>query len=290
MMRGGPARLLKYDMRGDDGVLGLGMGCKGLVEVFVQPADSALSAGASERIRELLAGDLPFAVSTVIRSPTGAGRTAVQERNGRLTGSSGDPGLDREIATRSRQAIESGESALFETGGSLVFTEVLLPPPHLLIFGAGDDSRPLADLAGKAGFRLTLVDHRAASLAPDRFPAGTRLVHRRPEDGLSGLPVGSDCFVIMKLHSLAHDRAWLRVVLETSVGYIGVLGPRTRTTEMLEELGASDSDRIYAPVGLDLAAEGSEQVAVAIVAELLAVRAGRVPDHLRVRGGTIHAA
>ena len=97
-------------------------------------------------------------------------------------------------------------------------------------------------------------------------------------------------------HSFAHDREWVRRLLRTDVPYIGLLGPRSRRDEMLEQIdatggpvGAPGRDRLFAPVGLDLGADGPEQIAVSILAELLAVRASREPRHLREKDGVIHA-
>ena len=97
-------------------------------------------------------------------------------------------------------------------------------------------------------------------------------------------------------HSFAHDREWVGRLLRTDVPYIGLLGPRARRDEILEQIdaasagiGAMGTERLFAPVGLDLGADGPEQVAVSIVAELLAVRAASAPRHLREREGVIHA-
>ena len=90
-------------------------------------------------------------------------------------------------------------------------------------------------------------------------------------------------------HSLERDREWVRRLLATQAPYVGLLGPRARTEAMLEKLGASGSERVFGPVGLDLGADGPEQVAISIVAELLSVWSGRELGHLRARGSAVHA-
>ena len=268
VMRSGEPRLLKYDTGGDDtSVFSLGLGCSGSVEIFVS---SATSSGAIEAAREaldLLAGDRAFSIATVLRGEA-AGRIRV----------SGSPA--------------SGGSE----GGSAepdVFVEILAPPPHLLVFGAGDDAAPLCAYASDAGFRVTVVDHRAASLSAERFPAAFRLVERRPEEELSGLPAGPRALAVVKTHSFGHDREWVRRLLAAGVPYIGLLGPRARGAKILAEVGADVSEpaaeRVFTPVGLDLGAEGPEQVALSIVAELLAVHSSRQPWSLRETKGAIHA-
>ena len=90
-------------------------------------------------------------------------------------------------------------------------------------------------------------------------------------------------------HSFAHDREWVRRLLATEVPYVGLLGPCDRRDEILHQIGATATRRLFAPVGLHLGADGPEQVAVSILAELLAVRASSVPRHLREKEGVIHA-
>jgi xanthine/CO dehydrogenase XdhC/CoxF family maturation factor len=183
-------------------------------------------------------------------------------------------------------AASPGESRVEERGASTVFVDVLSPPPSLLIFGAGDDSRPLASLAREAGFQVTVVDHRRGFLTAERFPPPARLVLRRATEGVPKLT--RQHFAVVETHSLQHDRDWMRALLQQPLAYLGLLGPRARKEHLFEELGVPDPERVYAPVGLDLGAEGPEQVAVSIVAEMLAVRAGRHPAHLREKRGGIH--
>jgi xanthine dehydrogenase accessory factor len=256
VIRDGTPRLLHYDTGSDDTtVWGLGMGCNGAVDVFVQPA-----AGDSPEtgvVLELLGGDGPFAISTVIEGPgIGSRRVTV------------------------------GEAPTPEPG---VFVDGFVPPPRLFICGAGDDSIPLAATATGVGFRVTVLDHRAGYLAPERFSPDVELRMDRPEEGFGAPPPGANGYVVIKTHSLAHDRAWLRQALDTEASYIGLLGPRPRVERLLDEAGASAGDRVFGPVGLDLAAEGAEQIALSIVAELMAVRAARAPRHLREKETTIHA-
>jgi xanthine/CO dehydrogenase XdhC/CoxF family maturation factor len=106
---------------------------------------------------------------------------------------------------------------------------------------------------------------------------------------VSTLRLGPRTFAVVKTHSLALDREWVRGLLRSEVPYIGVLGPRARIAEILGQLEAAGDGRVFGPVGLDLGTDGPEQVAVSAVAELLAVMAGRAGGHLREREGPIHA-
>jgi len=262
---GGGTRLLHYDTGADDEtVWGLGLGCEGQVRIFVQPVGEEFARGPGAQAllrlgaRTEFGSAEPFAIETVIEGPE-AGVVRVAPAG-------------PEDATR----IEGSR-----------FVEVLRPPPVLLVFGAGDDARPLAALAAEAGFDVTVIDHRRGYLTPERFAPPLRLSLRRAEEGApAGL--GPQHFAVVQTHSLQRDREWLRALLPLPLAYLGLLGPRGRKEELLKQLDSAGAERLYAPVGFDLAAEGPEQVAVSIVAEMLAVRSGRPPAHLRDRRGGIH--
>lgn len=265
----GAPSLRHYSTGADEDVVsGLGLGCNGLIDVFIQPATEGPFAELAATLRELLAGDAPFELLTVIDGE-GLGATRVQAR-----------GL-----------LQGSRSAVQTVAGSRIFVEVLPPPPHLLICGAGDDARPLVAYAADAGFRVTLVDHRPALLEPEWFPQASQRLLARPEDPGIVLPPAGRSLAVVKTHSLAHDREWARRLLAAGLPYVGVLGPRDRTETILRQIGAgpAETGRVFGPVGLDLGADGPRQVALSIVAELLAFIAQREPRHLSQRKEAIHA-
>ncbi|HET9767606.1 MAG TPA: XdhC family protein, partial [Thermoanaerobaculia bacterium] len=175
-----------------------------------------------------------------------------------------------------------------EIAGHLVFVEVMQPPPHVLVCGAGDDAVPLVERAADVGFRVTVVDHREGLLQPARFPRAAALVLARPETPEVALPPPASSLAVMMTHSFVHDREWVRRLLATGILYVGLLGPRARTAQIRRAIGAERDGRLFGPVGLDLGADGPRQVAISIVAELLAVVAGRTPRHLAERAEAIH--
>lgn len=262
----GVPRLLHYDTGTDDRtVWGLGLGCNGSVDIFVQPATDPRTLESLRDIRARLERESPFAISTILDGD-GAGRSTVTDSFARGT-----------------------PSRIDADGSRAVFIDVLNPPPALIVCGAGDDSQPLVAYATGAGFSVTVVDHRDAFLTRARFPGAKQLVHLRPDGDASTLGAGARTMAVIKTHSFAHDRDWLRALLKTPVSYIGLLGPRARAEEILEELGATGDRRIFAPVGLDVGADGPEQIAISIVGELLAALGARQPGHLREKGQPIHA-
>jgi len=223
-------------------------------------------------------------------------------------GSLGSPELDSQVAACARALLAggvAGRSGVHAFGGPRVFVEVLPPPPHLLVCGAGDDARALVAYAADVGFRVTLIDHRPALLAAEWFPRAARRVVARPDDPELLLPPAARSLAVVKTHSLTHDREWVRRLLAAGLPYVGLLGPRARTEGILRDLDAAaggrpgadraaggedgEPERVFGPVGLDLGADGPWQVAISIVAELLAFTAGREPRHLSTRREAIHA-
>ena len=273
----------------EDIVWGLGLGCNGLVDVFVEAATEGPLAELADTVRGLLTGDSPFAIMTVVDGGEPLGATLVLAPDGAVHGSLGSAELNRLAGEQAKALLPKGRSGLQAIGDRAIFFELLPPPPHLIVCGAGDDARPLVAYAADAGFRVTVLDHRPALLDKDWFPQAAQLVLARPTDQGIVLPPAARSLAVVKSHSLAIDREWARRLLTAGVPYVGMLGPHARTESILSEIGMTGDDRVYGPVGLDLGADGPRQVALSIVAELLAFIAGREPRHLTHRKEAIHA-
>ncbi len=240
----------------------LGVGCEGVVELFVERVTDARAAE-----RAALASEVPFVVITSLAD--GAREL-----------------LQGEAAV---QWIAAGESQLVE---SARFVDVMIPPPRLLVVSAGDDARHLAALAASVGFRVVVADRRPGLLTAERFPAPIRLVETDAARLAERLVLDDESFAVVMTHNFADDTEYLRALLRGPARYLGVLGPRQRTARILDILRADDAvdeARIFGPVGLDIGTDGAEQVALAVVAEMLAVRSGRSPRSLRERAAPIHA-
>jgi xanthine dehydrogenase accessory factor len=289
-LREGTPRRRTYETGADENeAWGLGLGCAGSVELFVQPVDAA-ALYAIARARELFAAGTSFVLATPVGGGASPAGSIVAASGGEASGSTGDPALDSEIARRVPEWLAGRASRLVTIGPAEVFVQVLVPPPILLLFGADDDAKPIAAFASAVGFRVTVVDHREVLLGQTRFPDAERRLARRPEDGVGGLAIGPRTFAVVKTHRIAHDREWARQVLAAGAGYVGLLGPRARTREIARSIGAEDDPRVFGPVGLDLGAEGPDQVALSIVAELLAASSGVSPRPLRAKESPVHAS
>jgi xanthine dehydrogenase accessory factor len=301
VMASGESRLTLYDLTADDEVIwGWGLGCNGAIEVFVEPAERA--AEIAETLRDAIENEREVAIATVLTSsspdaPAGA-RLMVWPGEGRR-GSTGVEALDEELEARAGDALLSGrtEAVTVAVSGHEVraFIESVLPPLRLLVCGAGHDAIPVIKLASELGWRTVVVDDRPEFLDRSRFPGAGELVGAQP--GEAAAKAGSDrrCYALVMSHNYLRDRDYLKSFLDSDVSYIGMLGPQARTERLLADLAtegiAPSSERLAAlhgPAGLDLGSEGPEEIAVAIVAEILAVARAREGGYLRDRSGTIH--
>ncbi len=264
LAEGGAPEVVRYDTGNDENqVWGLGMGCNGRLDVFLQtiapPSEPVLA-----EIRSRFDASESFAIRTVLDGPD-AGEILV-----------GPPFTDE-------------KSGIVADGPHRTFVHHLDPPPDLVVVGAGENAAPLVRFAADVGFRVMVVDHREAALSPAVFPAAHRLIRARPEAPPPELPNRVNMYVVLMTHTFDLDRGWLQHFIGTAAPYIGLLGHRARRDELLAGLAPESRARVYGPVGLDIGAEGAEQIAISIIAEILSLVAGRTAGFLRDRTAPIHA-
>jgi xanthine/CO dehydrogenase XdhC/CoxF family maturation factor len=293
-------RLMRYDLSADaDPLWGLGLGCSGAVEVFVEPitADDLQW----RAVRAALAGDDPVVVATVVEgtATVPAGRRVVIGPDGRREGSLGDASADAgagRLALHALRDLQSETHSVESGAGALrLFVEVLNPPLRLVVCGAGHDAIPVVRFASQLGWRVIVVDRREALLTSDRFPGAAGFVRTDFPDAAKRVPTDERTYVLIMTHNYVHDRDLLRAFQPTQAAYLGVLGPRARTEKILRELqeegvalDASRRARLFGPVGLDIGSETPDEIAVAVLGEILAVARGRDGGFLRARAGPIH--
>ncbi|HEY7401394.1 MAG TPA: XdhC family protein [Actinomycetota bacterium] len=299
VMQEGRARLAGWDLTADDdAVWGLGLGCNGAIEVFIEPADRAAEVAGVLRIA--LEEERPICLVTVLESDVASvepGARLVVRRDGREEGSVGDPGVDAQAIAAARELLREQRSEIrtFEPGVR-AFVEVLEPPLRLLICGAGHDAIPLVRAAGVVGWSAIVVDDREAFLTADRFPGAAGFVHvDEPSSAAKLAPIDERTYAVVMTHNFLRDKDYLRSLLTSPAAYIGMLGPAARTERLFMELreegvdvSDADRERIHGPAGLDMGAEGPEEIAQSIVAEIVAVKRARRGGFLKDRPGPIH--
>jgi xanthine/CO dehydrogenase XdhC/CoxF family maturation factor len=281
----GEALRVRYDARGEDDLIwGLGLGCAGLVDVLLQPV-TRQDPGPLPRLREAASGQEPAALATVIARegevapPLGAAAPlAAAERNELLA------------LGGARTRWREGQGFRVE-----LLEEIVAPPVPLLVFGAGPDVAPVVRLGAALGFAVRVYDPSAGRPRGDRFPEALEVVACPPERAGELCVVTPQSAVLVMTHHYLHDKALLGWLLGTPARYLGVLGPRRRTEDLLADLRAEGVavteealERVHGPAGLDLGADGPAEIALALLAEIQAVLGGRLGGPLRERKGPIH--
>ena len=299
VMEDGRARLAGWDLTADDDeVWGLGLGCNGAIEVFIEPADRAAEVAGA--LRMALEEERPISVVTVLESalasvPSGA--RIVVKPDGSCEGSLGDPVANAAAVDAATELLATQASEIRILPGNVrAFVEVLEPPLRLLICGAGHDAIPLVKAAAILGWKPIVVDDRPGFLTRERYPDAAGFVQvDRPEGAAKAAGADEHTFVTVMTHNFLRDKEYLRSFLDSDVAYIGMLGPGARTQRLLMDLAEdgttiteADRARIYGPAGLDLGSEGPEEIAGSIIAEIVAVRRGRHGGFLKERPGPIH--
>lgn len=268
VLASGRAQVAVYDTRAsDDVILGLGLGCQGLIELLLEPLGGDTLRDAIGFYQRLRAHRDPVTLLTLVRS-----------------GSDGPAAGARLVLAEDGSPIE-GEPSLLGREGD-VAREVVRPAVPLVICGGGTDAIPLAQLAKQMGWHVTVIDHRVAFATPERFDGVNAVVCMNIAQNPELAPFDARDVAVVMAHSAVHDGAYLHALLDAGARYIGVLGPRRRTDELLGGRAAPDS--VHSPVGLDLGAESPEEIALAIVAEITAVIGGRSGGMLRNHVGPIH--
>ena len=268
-----------------------------------------------EEIAEMRArgerGALCTVVSTTGSTPGKETMRLLVRESGSFSGSVGGGCVEADVVAAAKDVLETEtprklefrltEEATGSTGlscGGLL--EVFIEPisaPHLVLYGAGHVSRSVCAMAADAGFRVTVVDDRTSFPTAERFPAAHRLIAKADFDEVFRelvVPPGAFCVVVTRGHSM--DEACLDHALHTRAGYVGLIGSKVKVRAILSRLrdggrlGGVDLTRLHAPIGLDLGGATHGEIAVSIVAELIAVRRHRAERHASMRLGSEEVA
>ncbi len=258
VLAGGEPRLLTYGIT-DEMAFGIGLPCGGEIDVFVE---------------ELRDEQRPDVTLTVV-----AGEGVGERLH--------DPDLER--AARRR-----GRGHVVELEDRTVFADVQAPPPRLFVYGAVDTAEILCRAAKLLGWRTVVADARQSFATRERIPSADELLVLWPDEALAQVRPDVDTAILVLTHDDKFDLPLLEAALSTEAFYVGALGSRRnqeRRRGVLLERGVAeaDLDRIAGPSGLDIGADTPAETALSMLAEILAVRAGRAGGRLRDAKTRIHA-
>jgi xanthine dehydrogenase accessory factor len=258
VLAGGEPRLITYGIT-DEMAFGVGLPCGGEIDVFV------------EAVRDQ---EQPDVTLTVVAGP--------------------DIGTKLDDPELEQAARRRGRSHVFEQEDRTVFADVRVPPPRLFVYGAIDTAEALCAAAKLLGWRTIVADARPRFATPERLPSADEILLLWPDEALAHVLPDAATAVVVLTHDDKFDLPLVRGVLATEAFYLGWLGSRRnqeRRRGLLIQDGVPEEDleRISGPAGLDLGAASPEEMAVSILGEILAVRAGRAGAPLRETSTRIHA-
>jgi xanthine dehydrogenase accessory factor len=290
-------RVEVFDLMDDDG-WGLGLGCNGIIDLLVEPLDASL-----DRALAGLADGEPVTLVTVLDGGVIGSRTLLTDDGSRRAVPDREPVPETALADAAdsiEQLHATGKTRTVEATADgrtvTLLVDSLQPVPELLLFGSQNDLVPLASLAADIGLRVAVHSPRGA-FDEGTVPAADRVVTGHPSSLADTVTAPAHTYAVVMSHNLIDDRIAVQTLLqETSVPYVGLMGPRERFTDLREGLAEdgtplteTELDRLSTPVGLDLGGGEPTEIALSIVSEVLAVSNDREGGRLRDRTGPIHA-
>ncbi len=243
-----------------------------------------------EELKNLLNKKQGVALATIVGGPEYIGAKLLVFPNQVAHGTLGLPELDEKVHADAQPAIWSGTASISsytlsekENQQFDVFIEGFPPPPTLIIVGAGHIAIPLTTFAKTLNYHVVVIDARAAFATRERFPSADELIVAWPDEVLEKMDLNPSTFVAVLTHDPKFDEPALKVLLTRQVGYIGAIGSRKTGGERAERLKkqgltAEQISRIHGPIGLNIGGSEPEEMALAIMAEIVAVRHSK--DHI----------
>lgn len=297
------AMLVTYDtMDEDDAKFGVGLGCNGIIQVLIEPIHHEDPLNPVQLLKTLAGSREPAVLLTLFdlsdRKAVQHGTCLIYHTPHKIMGRV--PVFSDKIQADIDLALVQNVSSFkqYRDHGIQVtaFIEYVDPPVALIVVGAGNDVMPLVDMAIILGWEPHVVDGRANYATADRFTSACSVIVAKPEKVLEQFKIDHRTVFVLMTHNYNYDLAMLRALLNVGTPYIGSLGPRKKLDRMLDELRdegirITDSQikKIFGPVGLDIGAETSEEIALSILAEIQAVLHGSSGGQLRNAGEYIHS-
>ena len=299
---GGSLRLQRYGISDDD-AFEVGLTCGGIIDIFVEPVNRDTFPELGEIAQDVRDG-VPVAVATLVAGDeTRLGKRLVI-RADRADGSLGSQRLDDAVRDDVRGMLEQGKTGLMHYGPDgerrgdelTVFVNSFAPPPRMIVFGAIDFAAAVARAGSFLGYRVTVCDARAVFATVARFPMADEVVSEWPDRYLAEVAdsLGPRDAVCVLTHDAKFDVPAITGALDSRVGYLGAMGSRAthaRRVALLRKAGIGDDAlaRVMAPIGLDIGSRTPEETAVAVCAEIIALRTGHIgAGPLRDGTGPIH--
>ena len=295
--------LVTYDtMDEDDAKFGIGLGCNGIIQVLIEPINPAEANNPIQLLKAVAAKRQKAALITLFslenKKDTQAGTCLLLRENEQIERNV--PVLKGLLIKDGREVLASKHSIFrtyhSESQNQTAFIELVEPAVSLILIGAGNDVIPVAAMAEVLGWETTVIDGRPAYAKKERFVASCQVLVSKPENVIGQIAVDELTVFVLMTHNYNYDMAMLHQLLERNVIYVGMLGPKKKLERILTELDEQGAHftpeqlaSVHSPVGLDIGAETSEEIALSILSEIKAVLSGKQGLSLHGNIGTIHS-
>lgn len=233
-----------------------------------------------DRLATAITTGEPVILATMIRGAENEiGQHLLIQRDGKIYGDSGDAAFVACVQKQAAALFARESSISVQEGTREIFLESYFPPPKLIIVGAVHVAIPLVTFAKELGYKVILVDPRQAFATAERFPNVDVLIQRWPEEALAEIAIDASTCLAVLTHDPKFDDPAIKYALQFAPAYLGVLGSRKTHEKRLQRLkaeGLTDEQlaRLHAPIGLDIEARTPAEIALSIMAEIIAVRRG----------------
>lgn len=297
------SRLVTYDtMDDDDAKFGVGLGCNGIIQVLIEPINDSDPNNPIQYLKAInekrQQGVLVTLFSLKDKKDPQYGTCLLLKDDGSFIDHI--PVLKDVLMADANEALinqaSSFKNYVSEDHDLTAFIEVIKPPVAVIIIGAGNDVIPVVDMADILGWEATVIDGRANYAKKERFVSACSVLVAKPEKALEQIAIDEHSVFLLMTHNYNYDKAMLVQLLQRNVSYIGMLGPKKKRERILNELkdeGENFTDQqlsaLHSPVGLDIGAETSEEIALSILAEIKAFFANKDVQSLRKIKEVIHS-
>ncbi|OLS40545.1 XdhC family protein [Bacillus sp. MRMR6] len=261
-----------YDMRDEDDLQwGQGAGCNGVIRVLLEPIDACLRDHLSKVKYFLDNGSRVTILKKLSTEHSVSDYLFFADHNqffGKWHG--GVANSVKELITQIHNSKPKSGVTYCPKLSSEIYNHTFEPKPRLRVFGAGTDAIPLVKLASNAGFSVLVTDWRSDWCTEDNFPDADQLIVGFPSEVIPTLHLTTKDFILILTHNFQRDKEILSYLLEKDLNYIGILGSRARTERLFD--GKPIPPQISSPVGMSIGAEGPEEIAISVAAELIQQR------------------
>jgi xanthine dehydrogenase accessory factor len=302
VMQENKAKLVVYDTSDEDDVeIGYQLGCNGIIHVLIEPIDPAKKDNPVALLKEAIVKREYAVVATVFsleRNIVQPGTCLLLRQGITIFQTNNDEHFNKLLLNDAQTVLSNHKSmiAKYELPDQKLtaFIHIIKPQVTLIVVGAGNDAIPLVNFGELLGWKVSVVDGRPDYANKKRFTSGCQVIVAKPEKIFSEIRIDDQTVFVLMTHNYNYDLAMLRELMQRDVCYIGILGSRGKMERMFDDLKLEGKlsehklSSVFGPVGLDIAAETPEEIALSIISEIQTVLFGGSSNHLRQHEKPIH--